>query len=690
MILGALPNDRSFVAKALSLLFLGFIAYLLLLAEPCGAATVQKSVAELLGTERYITLDADHSRLSANWVIPAQRQVSHATLMIHYFVGPSTVPGTELVVALNGKDVGAVRENPSLPQGLLTVLLDAGTLQAGEHDLSITLRSPDSSSKSLAGGWTQIDAYQSQLQFHLQLAPWKKIDFADLNTLLQGGQGSTIQLPVVFVGAVSPTLLQAAQQAVAGIAMRTDDAVAVQVLPSIAQARRLAAPLTLLLGAKGESGTVNGAPQNGARILLHPLTDSGTALELVFSGNDDADVLRAARAFAGNLADLPLGNDWAVGPSTGVSGRLLSWRGQPVLLAGTRREIGTVEQINSPLGSTSSLLRFSFWMPGGQFADRQKQMILNLNLAVEPHKSAGQRPLVTIRANGNWVSQWKLGGGVGHYETTIPFSSLEAGNNQISIEVDGATVTALPGSSLRLPQTHEYASLPDLRLLARTGFPLVQEGTGKRLRFVYLDPKPAFWAAGLTLFGKLAQESRSALSAATVRFGYSSNDSDLNQIIIGTPERLSPAMQDRSPIEFRGAELRWRSAGRSWTTSLNPQARAYLLEVPGSHGAKDWNLWFLVPETQSPVTAAASLVHPTNWSALHGNFAWLDPTDRYHSMLLGEQVTFGDRVSPWFWIYLFSVRPIWWVAVVLAVIFLGTLSASWLAQHRRRQWGEHG
>ncbi len=675
---------------------LGFLLALgtlfLLETGQCWATVEQKSLAQLMESKRFISLNGNQPKLQATWQIPVQEQAVHSTLALHYFVGPSTAPGTELVIALNGKDVGAVRENPDYPQGELTVLLEPGELGGGNQILSIALRSPKGIIGDSVKGWTQIDAYESQLQFRLQPKPWRTIQFNDLQTLFQRDQNASIPLPVVFLGRISPILIQAAQQAVAGIAMRTDKTVAVRVFPNIAQATARSAPLILLLGAQTAEGTskVSGSD---ARVLLRPVDDSRTALVLSFTGRNDDAVLRAAQAFAQNRGDLPLGDNWQIGlVDTKTAGRPNLWRGQPVLQPGGVAKVGRVEQIDASLvGGALSLLHFSFWMPGGQFADRQKQMTLDLNLAVDPGRHSGQRPLVIVRANGNWISQWKLGTGVGHYTTTVPFSALVAGVNRLSLDVHGAHVKILPGSTMRLPKTHQYAHLPNLQLLARTAFPLVRDGNAKSLRMIYLNSTSEMLSAGLTLFAKLAQVSRSTLPAAVVFMGHPLPGGG-SQVILGTPADLKPAGQINVPVQFVHGALRWQSpgSGSQWTSSQNPSARAYLLETPAGKGSEYWNLWFLIPSAESAESAADLLVQKDNWSSLIGDFAWLDAHDHYHSVMLGKQQIYGNHQNSWYWIYLFSLRPIWWVIVVLTILFLGSISAGWLSQHRRKQWGAHG
>ncbi|MEY2342352.1 cellulose biosynthesis cyclic di-GMP-binding regulatory protein BcsB [Acidithiobacillus sp. IBUN Pt1247-S3] len=660
------------------------------------AATVDHSVANLLHGPQYVHLSPHDSHFDIPWVIPAHQKAEQVLLHLFYFVGPGTVPGSELVVALDGRDVAAVKEDPKYPEGQAVIRLTNQPIDAGSHKISIRLETTETVA-SASPVWTQVDLYRSSLSYTVDHLPWRQVDFADLDKVLrQSDQSEPRILPLQLLGPVSATLLSAAQQVVAGVSLRGSEPLLVQANFGVAgdkagdtDSQSSTVPISVVIGTEKDIGNSYSdiGKTEGPELILRQPKDGANGVQLIVTGRTPAEVLQAALAFGSNRNAVPAGAVWQVPKHLPLASDMRQGdQLAAVLRPGTEVPINKVNlDTNSAEELAANLIHFSFWMPGGQFADRQAQMTMKLNLDVAPSGTTQNPPLVTIRANGEWISQWHLGLGAGHYETKVPFSTLDAGTNHISLEVTGGTTKLLPGSTLHIPKTHDYAMLPDLRLFARTGYPLVRTD-GEKLGVAYLDPSAQEVSAGLTLFARLAQASRSNLPAASAQIGDSLSGS--NEIVLGTLPDLSKSQLVGAPLQLTRTGLRWQlgSSTSSWSGVEGQQPSAFLLESPNDPHGRTWKVLFAARDAAHFATAAWQLVNTKSWHTLSGNFAWLDKGGEYRSTLFGGQKIYGKKDSPWYWIYLFSVQPYWWILIALLLVAGGALSGWAIIKNRRRRW----
>ncbi|WP_248883879.1 cellulose biosynthesis cyclic di-GMP-binding regulatory protein BcsB [Igneacidithiobacillus siniensis] len=686
-------RNAGFLWRWLGLIF----CFSLLLPGVVHADTpVRHSLAELIQGSQYAQISAQSPRLEIPWTVPKQQEADQALLHLFYFVSPGTAPGTELVVSLDGRDVGAVQESPKYPEGQAVIRLANHAIAAGGHEVEIQLKlaHPDAAKSN---AWTQLDLYRSSLGYQAHHLPWQKVDFADFDDMLRdASQSGAWTLPLELDGAPTPQILTAAQQVVAGIALRAQAPVLVHVQQTTASGagktalQNSHAPMTVVIGTEEElSGSYGKLGQfNGPVMLLQRSAAGDGGVDLVITGPTPADVLQAARTFASNREAVPVGNVWQVPKSLApTQAHFDRVQNPPALQPGMEVPIRSAhsQDVDGEI-LAGKMIHFSFWMPGGQFADRQAQMVMKLNLDVTPDKKTTRRPLITILANGQWISQWHLGLGAAHYETRVPFSTLAAGMNHINLEITGATASLLAGSTLRIPPTHDYAMLPDLRLFARTGFPLVRTG-GEKLSLIYLDPSPQEESAGLTLFARLAQAARSNLPDAIAQID--GVHAGTNEIIFATQSHLSQSALAGAPVQLLANGLRWQLAGSDkspWSGEQGLQPAAFLME--SRNGASDhwWKLIFTAGDAADFETASYQLVKEKNWDGLRGDFAWIDQQGRYQSTLFGRQQIYGRRNSPWYWIYLFSIRPYWWILIALLLVAGGTASGWVIIQKKRRRW----
>ena len=655
-------------------------------------ATVTLPLTALARGEKVTILHQGHMDSDLSWTIEPHYAAQQAQLQIRYLTSPDTTPGSQLMVAVDGRVVGAVLLNPQLPRGSFTVRLGQEAFAAGVHHLVLrAIPAPGASANaSSTAAWTQIDLTASQLSFDQQVIPWRHLDFAHLPGMLQEStQNGVLLLPIRFYGVTNSTLLSAGQEAVAGVALRSGAAIQVD-------ARSTATPAPAPPGHALAVSTILGVasvlpaslqpqtPITGPTILLEHDPANPLGVTLVFTGTSNTEVLQAAQAFAVNRTALPIGHRWSV---TGVTNFAAADFGpKNAAYPGQEVSLQELQEPSATAPTPHSTATISFWMPGGLFASRQSNLKMKLTMATQPLQKSTEHPIITVMANDHWISEWKLTPGVANYQTTIPFSALVGGENRVTFHIAGGKVSVFPNSTIQLPATHRYAVLPNLALFARTGFPLVAHGTGKHLSVWYTQGTFSNWSAGLTLFGRLAQASHSPLPEARATFSMPTTQ---NVLAVGTAASIPAQWLAASPVLPQQTGIQWQLAthhGTSpWMGAANATAPAYLIESPTPY-QEHVAVTFWASSDPGLKTAAWQLVEMSNWNGLQGNLAWESAQGTFPSTLLGPHFLYGDRHNGWFWIFLFSVKPWLWVLAGGAAVLFATLAVWAYTLRKKAQW----
>ena len=658
------------------------------------ADPVSLPLSALTPGKKVVVLRSGHETAQMIWKVLPHYTAQNATLQVRYLTSPDTTAGSQLVVSMDHKIIGAVSLNPKLPRGSFTILLGHQAFAAGTYPLQIQAipgpAAPHTKTVS-PEAWTQIDYSASQLSYTPQRIPWKHIDFAHLPMILsEAGTKGVLPLHIQFYGATNPVLLTAAQEAVAGLALRSANLLHVDAQMGAA-ATSPALPAHLgVSGVIGEASELPAAlrpntPITGPTVFLAHDPDNPLGVILVFTGTDDAQILEAARAFAVNRNLLPQGHRWNITSSDQIAA--MNFGPQNAVYPGQVIRLGDLQGAHSTLRKPHGTADIGFWMPGGLFASRQSNLKMQLTMATEPLTKPATQPIITVMANHHWISEWKLTPGVANYQTTIPFSALVGGENHITFQIAAGKVSVFPSSTLQLPTTHRYTVLPNLALFQHTGFPLVVHGAGRNLSVWYSERTLANWSAGLTLFGRLVQSAHSPLPGAQATF---SRPAKGNVLAIGTPASIPESWLANSPVRLQQNGIQWQMANRHgkenpWMGATQLPATAYLVEAHTPY--KDHvTVTFLATSTQNLQAAAWNLVAAPNWNKLQGDFARQNSQGIYQSTMVGSHFMYGNRHSGWFWIFLFSVRPWLWVLAGLAAVLFATLVVWIFTLRKKAQW----
>ena len=661
------------------------------------ADPVSLPLSALTPGKKVVVLRSGHETAQMIWKVRPHYTAQNAALQVRYLTSPDTTAGSQLVVSMNHKIVGAVSLNPQLPRGSFTVLLGHQTFAAGSYPLQIqAIPGPAAAHPKTrpTGAWTQIDYSASQLTYTPQRLPWQHLDFAHLPMILsESAAKGVLPLPIQLYGTPNPTLLTAAQEVVAGLALRSAAVLHVEahmgpavISPTVSGDPGVSAYLAPAsdLPALVQPHT----PITGPTVLLARNPGNPLGVIVIFTGTDDAQVLEAARAFAVNRNMLPLDHRWSVIGSAQVTAvTAMNFGPRNAVYPGQVVSLHALQGANSVLNTPHGTADIGFWMPGGLFASRQSNLKMKLTMATEPLTQPVTQPIITVMANHHWISEWKLTPGVANYHTTIPFSALVGGENHVTFQIAGGKVSIFPDSTLQLPTTHRYTVLPDLALFQHTGFPLVVHGVGRNLSVWYSESTLANWSAGLTLFGRLAQSAHSPLPGAQATFSMPTKG---NVLAVGTLASIPASWLSASPVRLRQNAIQWQLTTRQgtvhpWMGATQSPATAYLVEAHTPY--KDHvAVTFLATNTQNLQAAAWHLAAAPNWNRLQGDFAWQNRQGIYQSTMVGPHFMYGNRHSGWFWIFLFSVRPWLWVLAGLAAVLFATLAVWIFTLRKKAQW----
>ncbi|MHB8264575.1 MAG: cellulose biosynthesis cyclic di-GMP-binding regulatory protein BcsB, partial [Acidithiobacillus ferrivorans] len=350
--------------------------------------------------KKITVLRSGHDTAQMTWKVQPHYTAQNAVLQIRYLTSPDTTAGSQLVVSVDHKIVGAVSLNPKLPRGSFTVRLGHQAFAAGTYPLQIQAIPGHVTPPAKAvptGAWTQIDYSASQLSYTPQRIPWKHMDFSHLPMILsEAGTKGVLPLHIQFYGTTNPALLTAAQEAVAGLALRSTNLLHVDAQMGSAATSPATSAHLGVSGVIGEASELPAALQphtliTGPTVFLAHDPDNPLGVILIFTGTDDAQVLAAARAFAVNRNMLPLGHRWNISSSDQITG--MNFGPQNAAYPGQVIRLGDLQGAHSTLRKPHGTADIDFWMPGGLFASRQSNLKMKLTMATEPLTKPATQPI---------------------------------------------------------------------------------------------------------------------------------------------------------------------------------------------------------------------------------------------------------------------------------------------------------
>lgn len=659
---------------------------------------------------------------------------------------------SQLRVLMNGQLLAQFPLRHDQPKATADIILPTAVLKAGYNRLVFevaqhyTLECEDPTAAEL---WTRIDPIASYLDLDVH---WRDVvpSLARLNTYIDKKLWEPYAATLATIG--TPTTLAQLNWGGAiaeNIGLRLEflppDLRHTMLAPNAADAAAASRRTELetlanrrdviLLGRLDELrpflSEAEAALITGPYLGIIPLKDNTESLLLVVSGIADNDVLTASRALGFNPQPFP---DTAGAVITEYT--LTDLQRQPArqAVAFDRRylfsELGfttTVYRGNKPTNLGRSHVRF--WLPADVFSTGNENVELRLHLVY----GAAMRgdSVLNFFLNDQFERSIALNAKEGalfrDYTITIPLSSLAPGLNTVGFEPQLAqnfadycsvgqtanlALTLFDDSTITFPTATRYARLPDLRLLARTGFPVLHNG--QKSVFQLTDNSSHTIASAWTLLAKMVQ--MTGLPALGLELTFEPPAHDRNAIILGTASSLPKLAMENARLTF--GDLNQLALGLPSIPHGTPRPTSPLstpsLALPdnpavvavtetGTLGDYTLLTEFAAPngtdKTWIVLTAATpeklysgvqSLIQPTVWDNLQKDTVWWrDATTAPQSQTRLASHHIGQANTPSTVSYFFSQYPGWVLAATIGAFIALTYVLYSLIHAYARRRGDH-
>jgi hypothetical protein len=722
-------------------------------------------LARLMSADRPLRLEKAHGIHTLSIPLSARTQVRTATLELRLVNSVSLLKHrSQLTVSLNERVVAQVPLDPQAPEASALVKIPAGYFKPGYNRLRFeaaqhyTERCEDSTAPEL---WTEIDTQQSRLLLELRPRDLGDVRLSELDELFDEKLWGEHRVNLVSAGQTDEQILQWGGLLAQGVALRFNYVpvafrhlkaapAAEPVNPELRFPGLEQTPLadgdSLLVGTREQLAPFLGAAVagriQGAHIAVYPLDADPRRLVLLVTGDSPEQVTLAARAFA--FLTLPFPDSrWmsvdsvqpppSVPHSTGA--RLLPNGDYPFSRFGFHtRTLKGMDVEPAVLNLT---------MPPDLYAPETTEVELDLHLAF----GAGMRndSVLNLFLNGNFETSIPLadprGGNYSHYRVKIRLRDLQPGPNSIELRPlliplvsgecellnsDNLLLTLFEDSRLRMPNASHFASLPDLRLFALTGFPHTEKGDGSDLYLHLAAADPDTAAAAWTLLGKLAQRNGMALHQA--RVSLQRPREPVPAVVLGGLADLDPTLLAEAPIRPGdpaavpypvAPAIASDEGSMGWLDRLSWKVRDFLaLEDTPTRGYRQALVhlgggpgrYTMAMQYRSralgdgPITLFAAedaatlsngierLIQPEFWNSLSGDVTlWREARDSIASARLGDDFQVGELDAWWWANFQLSRNPWAWGALVLTLV----LTLAWLGTHllkafRRRHRPDSG
>ncbi|MGR9116999.1 MAG: cellulose biosynthesis cyclic di-GMP-binding regulatory protein BcsB [Gammaproteobacteria bacterium] len=646
----------------------------------------------------------------------------------------------QIVVFINDYVAGQVKLDPVNSETRAIFTIAGEYLKAGYNTLSFKVaqhytdsQCEDWSSPEL---WTSINSVKSSLTLNYRLKSINE-SLADLNRYINAKLGEYSVSIIRGGSARSEAYLYAGAMLAQGIKLRLKY-VPLQLDERVgklyqgpesegAKPRRFnidPAQLTqdaILLGTKQQIGELipNAIYQaiQGPYLGLFRQDINPHRFILVVSGTDDRQVKTAAQAFALLNRPLPDAADTIVQAID--FGDAASALGHRIIVPGSTYQFSQLGLTDMAFDTANTNSDLEFVLPPDIYSTEEAMVTLNLDLAY----GAAMRKdsVINISLNGlfNHAVQLKEEGGAHYrnYQIDIPLRNFQPGVNRLTFESvmtpsefgecafiqrGNLKASIYRDSTITFPETGRVVTLPDLKLLETTGFPLINNGSAAHTVFILLDRSSDSLVSAWHFIAKLA-----SINDAPV-FDIQITDNDTvarqNSVLIGKPTIAKAGMFDDAPVKLGSPNrfpYRYKERQQAPMESLSewlyrillsddskPLAveiepenavmtqtaglgRNFLLmSYPSTH-ADDGVVFALVSEPEQSLYAGLTeLLSPALWSQMRGNiFVW-DDQSRFDAWQHGETFVSGEKSARLSLIMHFSKRPWQWLALIVSILVL--------------------
>lgn len=721
--------------------------------------TLVAPLAEFMARDEPLMLRNAESEFSVYVPLSERIEVNEARLHLELTNSIALLEERSLLrVGVNGRVIAQIPLSPRQPAVEADLPIPVRLLETGFNRLTFsvaqhyTMQCEDPAAPEL---WTQIDSARSMLEIR---ATRRALDLrlSELDDIFDRRLWGPFELTILTPrGIETDAQLRAAALAAQGAALRLayrplfvraeharalDAPIEGRRLPGLEQ-ELLPAGDSVLIGPASELAPLLGEEWaekiNGPRLELLALDIDPSRVVVVISGRDDAELDLAAQAFAHLNAPFP---DTARLDVREVDLPALARYSAPGAISqdATYRFDHFDFRTVTLRGLNAGRAELVFNVPADLFSGRDHDVELRLHVA----HGAGMRSdsVLNLMLNGNFENVIYLdreeGAVYRDYSIRIPLRSLQAGRNVLSFEPqlmplvtgdcqavqdENLLVTIFEDSTMEMPPAEHRVRLPDLGLLARTGYPYTAAPSGGQLALHLVDDSSASVSSALMLLARLAQIGGVPLHEAAVSFETAEPERDL--IVIGTKDDLPKDLAGAAPISFgtEGARAGYETIAslqgreralpsRLWDrvvgrepaeTESRPElariehagplgrfALAMQFESPRESGRSV--VTFVAEDSAILESATRRLVRPDAWGAMSGDTVLWIPRERAElsARRIGGDFAAGDASAATSLAFAFSTWPWTWVlSLVITVALLAFVSRRLLLRFKARHHG---
>ncbi len=712
------------------------------------------TLSDLMPSSEQITLRTDNSEYNLFFPLSPRIHVNKVKLHLEYTNSISLLESrSQLGVLINDVVIAQLPLKPEQAKGIVDINVPTKILIDGYNKVTFsaqqhyTLECEDPSAPEL---WTQINTKATQFEItssHKKISPklsdlsdlidrrlWKKyafnvvtaaneLDDYHLNWGALTSQGVALRLDYLPLQVHHLRLANFRSDETANIKSKS-------IFKNINE-QAFAGRDTILIGTRTEllpylSYDILNKITNGY-LGIYPNSKNSESFILVISGTNEQEVSKSVAAFSHMNFPLPK-----------ASSILVNKTQLPMLekytARATLRENGQYEFQQLGYNTTTlwgnkesnrKNISLDFWMPPDLFSSDKKDVELSLHFSYGA--ALREDSVLNISLNGLFERAVLLndvnGGVFRDYKLYIPVRSFLPGKNTLKFEpllmpftsdrceashTSNLALTIFDDSQITLPDAKHYVSMPNIELLAKTGFPYTVFPDGSDLLLKVSEREDDTLAAAWTFAGKLGQIIGTPLHQLKMTFDLS--DSTRNIILIGSVATLDKTLMVSSPLAFgeytlipyplrniiastKADDNWWQPISHFWSELAGiEQVRAE------TKSAKVWQSGglgdnVLMTQFESPLLAGKTitvitaenpellwqgvshLMKPELWNNLQGdlvlwnifstNLNWLSAAKTYH---VGE-INFNHGLA-----YYFSHHPVYGTLLtMLLLIFLSGL-----------------
>ena len=594
-------------------------------AAPAPAATPH-SFSFASASSDSLSLHQPGSRATIQFSVPSTWFVRSGTLHLRYALpGPSQGNDQSSVaeVRLNGATLASVlpsQQELANGAGELDVPLPAEmivrknvlTIQlAGDSNAACTRKTQPSTPLRIdSSSQVTLEALPLHITNDLHALP---------NPFLEHLASSPAMIPVVFGRQPSPMTLQAAGIVASWFGMQDDETH--MHFPARVGSIPTGNAIVLLTGADALDGVsvANGDPRSVA-LIDNPVDLYGKLL--VLRGHNDGDLLEAAQSFALDQRNLAGSN------SLLRSIDLPPERNPDDAPRWIHTERVALSQLMTPVdrktNGPSPINLYMHLAPDYNFGSHQR-MYLHLNYATDA-QSIGKASNITARLNGQTIDSYPLHSGRSMRPIDVPLTEIPMATYANTLQLQfyfagagsgcgaptGPTNAEVLGSSfLDMGGAVHHASMPNLKLFAKAGFPFTRIADLSETA-VLLPDNPSLEAASFYLdlmsyFG--SQTGYPALRVQVGSIAQAEEFSDKDLLVLGSFDDLaaSPKLAGKLPASFEDNAISFNLVAR--LGALTKALRTFDFSNAGTvRDSESHNADGMIAGFESPFASGRSVV----------------------------------------------------------------------------------